>query len=204
MKILPMRSDSLMESVFPVLYAIFFLGFFIFPTSKAISYFFYFGIAFPFLAMVLLKKVRIVPIFSGRVFSITALFLVYIWLTILWADDFSASDLLIYGRRVSYILCFIASTVYLVNRDKDFLRRLLVLFCWVAAGVSVAYPVYFSRAIHSRSFVSQGTGCCAIPSAPPPFMAWHLLPACIWSMKSADRKTGLSTRPLPFLFSCTC
>ncbi len=143
MKIPSLRRDNLIESVFPVMYALFFLGFFIFPTSKAISYFFYFGIAFPFLAMVLLKKVAIVPIFSGRVFSITTLFLVYLWLTLLWADDFSASDLLVYGRRVLYILCFMASTVYLVNRDKDFLRRLLVLFCWVAAVVSTAYPVYF-------------------------------------------------------------
>lgn len=138
-----MIPETLKKNLFPGLYCLFFAGFFFFPSSTFLSNFFYITIAFPFLGMVLLKKINVRIIFTSKVFILCALFLVYLWATLFWSENFESKDIYNYGRRVIYILGFIAATIYLVHTHPDFLKRLLTFFCLIAATVSVVYSIYF-------------------------------------------------------------
>ncbi len=138
-----MIRDKVKDNIFPVLYSIFFVGFFFFPSTKTLSNFFYVFVAFPFLGMALFKKVDFLGMFASKAFVISLVFLFYMWLTLFWAKDFNGSDIMQYGRRVLYIACFLAATVHLIRSCPDFLRRLTILFCWTAAIVSVVYSVYY-------------------------------------------------------------
>ena len=131
------------NNLFPVLYCLFFAGFFLFPTSRIISNYYYITVVLPFLGIVFCKKINIRVIFSSQIFKLCALFLVYMWITLFWAKDFEIKDILTYARRVLYMLGFIASTIYLVHAYPDFLKKLLTMLCWISAFVSVAYSIYF-------------------------------------------------------------
>ena len=91
----------------PASYTIFILGFFFFPSSKSLSNFFYLAVAFPFVIIMFLKKVNLRPLFSSRTFLLIAIYLVYMFCTLFWADSFGMSDISKYGRRVLYILIFL-------------------------------------------------------------------------------------------------
>ena len=129
-------------------YTVFMLGFFIFPSSRFHSNFFYVAIAFPFLILILMKKINLKLFFSNRIFLLSTIFLVYMFFTLFWANNYEMSDFFKYGRRVFYILIFIAVTIYLFQTYPNLFQKLLMLLCWTAAIVALGYFwVYYRRHI---------------------------------------------------------
>jgi O-antigen ligase len=126
-------------------YTLFFLGFFFFPSRKSHSNFFYIAVALPFLILIFMKKVPLRSFFSSRTFLLSTIFLVYMFSTLLWADNCDLSDISKYGRRVLYILIFLGVTIHLVQTYPNFLQRLLVALCWTAAIFAVGYIVFYYR-----------------------------------------------------------
>jgi O-antigen ligase len=136
---------QLKQYFLPASYAILILGFFLFPSSKSISNYFYLAVAFPFLILIFLKKVDLRSLFSSRTFLLIAIYLIYMFCTLFWAENLGMSDLLKWGRRVLYILIFLSVTVHLTRSYPTFLHRLLVLLCWTAAAVAIANISFYYR-----------------------------------------------------------
>jgi len=143
--LIPVRLRQISSKTFPVLYAVFLIGFFIFPSSKFHSNFFYLAIVFPFVILVLMKKVDLKSLFSSRTFLLIAIYLLYMFCTLFWADSVGISDLSKYGRRVLYIFVFIMVTIHITQAYSDLMKRLLVLLCWTAAIVAIANIIFFYR-----------------------------------------------------------
>jgi O-antigen ligase len=129
----------------PACYTIFILGFFFFPSSKSISNFFYLAVAFPFVILVIMRKVDLRSLFFSRTLVLATIYLIYMFCTLFWADTFGLSDLLKYGRRVLYILIFISMTIHLIQSYPAFLQRLLILLCWTTAIVAAVNIFFFYR-----------------------------------------------------------
>ena len=134
---------QLSSNVFPISYAIFLLGFFIFPTARFHSNFFYIAVIIPFLILIFTKKVDIRSIFRSRIFLFVMIYLLYMLCTLFWADEFQIRNMLKYGRRVLYIIVFIATTVHLVKNYQHFFSRLLPIVFSVSAIVAIFTIIIF-------------------------------------------------------------
>ena len=138
-----------------VSYTLFCLGFFLFPSTKFHSNFFYVAVALPFLICIFMKKVALRSFFSSRTFLLSTIFLVYMFSTLFWSDTYQLSDISKYGRRLLYVLIFLGVTIHLIQVYPNFIQRLLVLLCWTATIFAVGYIVfYYTRHPfpHSRLF----------------------------------------------------
>ncbi len=140
-----MKLKQLRQYFLPASYTVFILGFFLFPTSKFLSNFFYLAVVFPFVILILMKKVDLRSLFSSRTFLLLTLYLVYMFCTLFWADSLGFADLSKYGRRVLYILIFIGVTIHLTQSYSTFLQRLLVLLCFTGSIVAVATIVLYYK-----------------------------------------------------------
>ena len=138
-----MDAKQLIKYFFPISYTIFILGFFFSPSSKFLSNYYYLALVFPFVILILMKKVDFRPLFSSRTFLLITVYLVYMLCTLFWADSVSMSDLTKYGLRVLYVLIFLSVTIYLTQSYETFLQKLLTLLCWAAAGFAVAKILSF-------------------------------------------------------------
>ena len=136
---------QLSGNLLPVFYATFIFGFFLFPSTKFHSNFYYISVAFPFVILILMKKVDLRPLFSSRTFLLIILYLVYMFCTLFWADSLGLSDLSKYGRRVLYVLIFVSVTIHLTQWYPNFLQRLLMLLCWTAVIVAIVTIIFFYR-----------------------------------------------------------
>ena len=135
--------QKLKSSYFPIVYTIFFLGFFIFPSTKFHNNFFYLTTAFPFAGMIIFRKTPLKKILLNRIFIIAALFSIYMGITLFWSRQSDFWDIFQYGRHVVYILLFLCISMHLLHENPEFLNRLLSIYCFTAALVSVFYPIYF-------------------------------------------------------------
>ena len=138
-----MNVKQLSQYCLPVSYTIFILGFFYFPSSKFLSNFYYLTVVFPFVILLLMKKVDIRPLFSSRNFLLITIYLVYMFATLFWADNASISDFSKYGLRLMYVLIFLSVTIHLTQSYPTFLQKLLKVLCWAAAGFAVAKILSF-------------------------------------------------------------
>ncbi len=134
----PLNLTKIKDNFLPVSYAIFLLGFFFFPTSKSHSNFFYIAVALPFLILVFARQIEIRLLFSSRILVLSTIFLCYMFVTLLWGENYELSDFFKYGRRVLYILIFLTVTMYLNQAFPRFLRRLLTLLCFAALIAAIA------------------------------------------------------------------
>jgi O-antigen ligase len=94
--------------------------------------------------MILLKKIDLQPIVRNRVFQLSALFLGYLVLSILWCESAQISDFLIYFRRLLYILLFIGLTIHWMRREPLFFNIFLMAFVFTAAASAIFYIAHFS------------------------------------------------------------
>jgi len=133
----------LVERFIPISYGIFLIGFFLFPSSKFLSNFYYMGVAFPFFLLIVLKKVNLKLLFSSRTILFVTIYFIYMVCTLFWAESFDISDLSKYGLRVLYILIFITVTIYLLRSDPAFLKRLLTYVCAVAVIVGIGNALFY-------------------------------------------------------------
>jgi len=138
-----MNFCQLIKYFLPISYILFFLGFFFLPSSKSQSKFFYVGIAFPFFISIFMKKIDFRSLFSSRIFLLSTIFLVYMFSTLLWAENCELSEIFKDGRRGLYILIFLGVTIHLIQLYPNFLQRLLVLLCWTAVIFAVGYIVFY-------------------------------------------------------------
>ena len=146
---------ELKHHLLAISYTVFFIGFFFFPSTKSHCNFFYVAIALPFLIFIFMKKVDLRSLFSSKIFLLSAIFLIYMFFTLFWANNFRFSDISKYGRRVLYVLIFLGVTMHLVQTYPHFIQRLLMVLCWTAAIFAVGYLVfYYSQHPfpHSRLF----------------------------------------------------
>jgi O-antigen ligase len=138
-----------------ITYTLFLLGFFFFPSTKSHSNFFYVAVALPFLIFIFMKKVDLRSFLSSRILLLSTIWLVYMFSTLFWADNWELSDVSKYGRRLLYVLIFLGVTIHLIQAYPNFLQRLLVLLCWTSTIFAVGYIVfYYSQHPfpHSRLF----------------------------------------------------
>jgi len=133
----------LVERFIPISYGIFLVGFFLFPSSKFLSNFYYMGVFSPFLLLIVLKKVNPKLLFSSRTILFVTTYFIYMVCTLFWAEIFDISDLSKYGLRVLYILIFITVTIYLFRSDPAFLKRLLTYLCSVAVIVGIGNALFY-------------------------------------------------------------
>jgi O-antigen ligase len=151
------------EHLIPISYTLFLIGFFLFPSSKFLSNFYYLGVTFPFFLLIVLKKLNPKLLFSSRTILFVTIYFVYMVCTLFWAESFAISDLSKYGRRVVYILIFIFVTIYLTQSNPHFLKRLLTYVCSVAAIVAIGNALfYYSK--HSILGTLWGYGLLSSPS----------------------------------------
>ena len=141
-----MDAKELIQYFLPTSYTVFIIGFFFFPSSKFLSNFYYLAVVFPFVILILMKRINFRPLFSSRTFLIITIYLVYMFSTLFWADSLSMSDLTKYGFRVLYVLIFISVTIHLTQSYPTFLQKLLSLLCLTAAGFAIAkISSYYSQ-----------------------------------------------------------
>ena len=138
-----MNAKQLIQYFLPVSYTVFILGFFLFPSSKFLSNFYYLAVAFPFVILILMKKVNFRPLLSSRTFLLIIIYLLYMFCTLFWADSLGLSDLSKYGRRLLYVFIFLSVTIHLTQSHPSFLQRLFVLLCWTAAAYAIAKMLFY-------------------------------------------------------------
>jgi hypothetical protein len=129
----------------PASYTILILGFFLFPSSKSISNFFYLAVVAPFVILIIMKKVDLRSLLFSRTFLLVSIYLVYMVCTLFWADSLGLSDLSKYGRRVLYILIFLGVTIHLTQSYPTLLKGLIMVLCGTAAIVAIANVLFFYR-----------------------------------------------------------
>jgi O-antigen ligase len=129
----------------PASYTILILGFFLFPSSKSISNFFYLAVVAPFVILIIMKKVDLRSLLFSRTFLLVSIYLVYMVCTLFWADSLGLSDLSKYGRRVLYILIFLGVTIHLTQSYPTLLKGLIIVLCGTAAIVAIANVLFFYR-----------------------------------------------------------
>ena len=141
-----MNARQLRQYFLGASYTVFILGFFFFPSSKFLSNFYYLAVVFPFVILILMKKVDLTSLLFSRTFLLITIYLVYMFCTLFWADSLSMSDLTRYGLRVLYVLIFISVTIHLAQSYPTFLKKLLALLCWSAAGFAIVKIMsYYSQ-----------------------------------------------------------
>jgi O-antigen ligase len=140
-----MNVKQLKHYFLPASYAILMLGFFLFPSSKSISNFFYLAVVAPFAILIIMKKVNLRSLFFSRTFLLVSIYLVYMFCTLFWADNLGLSDLSKYGRRVLYILIFLGVTIHLTRSYPTLLKGLIMVLCGIAAIVAIATVLFFYR-----------------------------------------------------------
>ncbi|MEJ2363154.1 MAG: hypothetical protein P8075_08495 [Deltaproteobacteria bacterium] len=157
------KLEHLVENIIPISYTIFLMGFFLFPSSKFLSNFYYLIVALPFFLLLVLKKIDPKVFFSSRTILLVSLYFFYMFCTLFWAESLGISDLSQYGRRVLYILIFIAVTIYLTQSNSQFLKKLLTYVCSVAIIVGIGNALfYYSK--HSIFGTLWGYGLLSSPS----------------------------------------
>ena len=127
----------------PITYGTFLLGFFVFPSTKFHSNFYYLTVALPFSLLICLKKVNLRPLIANRTFWLVVIYLVYMFCTLLWAEDLSISDLSKYGRRIFYILLFLAVTLHVAGSYPVLLEKSLAIVSAIGAIVALGTIIFF-------------------------------------------------------------
>jgi O-antigen ligase len=141
-----MSVKQLGQYFLPASYTVFIVGFFFFPSSKFLSNFYYLAVVFPFVILILMKKVDLRPLLFSRTFLLITIYLLYMFCTLFWADSLSMSDITKYGLRVLHVIIFLSVTIHLTQSYPTFLQKLLALLCWTAAGFAIAKILsYYSQ-----------------------------------------------------------
>jgi O-antigen ligase len=154
-----MNLNAVKRFYLPGAYCLLFIGFFLFPTTKFHSRFYYLAMAAPFFVMILLKKIDMRPILHNRAFQLSALFLGYLVLSVAWSETARLSDGLTYFRRFLYILLFMGLSIHLMHREASFINVFLLFFITAAALSAVVYIVDFCirYSLFQARLVGNGT-----------------------------------------------
>lgn len=118
----------------------FVFGYFLFPSHGFHTWFFDLLVLFPWLFLVPFYP-QIVP-YQERLFLLTTVLIVYLWITVFWSTDLSLYAVWDFGRLVVYLVCLL-STVWLVATQypdsEDFLFRGLIIVGAIHALVSLTF-----------------------------------------------------------------
>jgi O-antigen ligase len=90
-----------------------------------------------------MKEVDLGALIRSRTFLLVISYLVYMFCTIFWGDGFKINDLLKYGRRVLYIVIFVAMTVHFVKNYEYSSFKLLPVVFSISALVALTTMVIF-------------------------------------------------------------
>jgi len=90
-----------------------------------------------------MKKVDLGALFRSRTFLLVAIYLVYMFCTLFWADSFEINDLSKYGRRVLYIIIFVAIAIHLTKNYGYFFSKLMPFVFAISAFVALTTMVIF-------------------------------------------------------------
>jgi len=113
------------------LYLTFLIGFFISPSTSWHNNFFYIFIIPLFI--ITLHKEQLKSFFLSKTWIISIILVIYLAITLLWAQDSDDNGFLYYIRRPVYIFVFLSLTMTLVMRYPKFINTLLMSLPWIGA-----------------------------------------------------------------------
>lgn len=142
------------KHLFLIGYFLFVVGFFAMSSSHWHNNFYYSCIFFPYLITVQKEKIRVFC--RSRVWILSLVLIVYLCLTLLWADNAIFDDFFDYIRCSLYILGFLSLTIDLALRYPKFFDYFSIFLSWVA-GISAI--VFIFRFYSSFSFPIQRLKC---------------------------------------------
>lgn len=127
-------------------FIVFVCGFFFLPIRWHRNLY-YVLLILPFLF--LLKDIDFKELLRSHVFKLSLVYIVFMVLTVLWAEGLDLEGVLKYWRRGFTLISFLIIMAYLLIKDKDYLD---VLFKWSCrmAGILAFFSIiwfYFSRGI---------------------------------------------------------
>ena len=126
---------------FFIMYFLFLLGFFVFPSIHWHNNLFYAFVLFPYVVTLQLKNIKIIC--RSNLFVLSIILAGYMCLTLLWADNAVFKDYVYYFRRIIYLFVFLSLTIDLVLRYPKFIDYLFVFLCWVAATTAIVSIFWF-------------------------------------------------------------
>jgi len=135
------RSFLEQRHYFFITYFLFFLGFFVFPSTHWHNNFFYGIILFPYLVTLQLKRIRLIC--RPNIWLLSMFLGGYMCLTLLWADNAVFKDYVYYLRRLVYLFVFLSLTIELVLRYPKFIDYLFIFLFWVATITGIASILWF-------------------------------------------------------------
>ena len=138
---LTIRSFLEQKHYFFITYFLFFLGFFVFPSTHWHNNFFYGIILFPYLVTLQPKRIRLIC--RSNIWILSMCIGGYMCLTLLWADNAVFKNYIYYLRRLVYLFVFLSLTIDLVLRYPKFIDYLFTFLCWTAAITAVASILWF-------------------------------------------------------------
>jgi len=112
-------------------YLLFVVGFFFMRSSKWHNNLYYAMVLAPFLLS--FKWIRLDAFVRSKTYVLSIAYLVFLYITLFWAQAHALSDFSKYGFRLLYVFVFLTVTIDLAQKYPDFLRRLFMCLCWAAA-----------------------------------------------------------------------
>ena len=109
-------------------FAIFLVGFFLFPTATTHKLFFYVAVIPPFLLLLTAKEVR--TAIGSTLMLLCLIYGLYSYSTLTWGEETRLADYFKYGIRLFTLAAFFAVTVYLVRKNEAYEAKLGVWLCW--------------------------------------------------------------------------
>jgi len=135
------RSFLEKKHYFFIVYFLFLLGFFVFPSTHWHNNLFYGLILFPYLVTLQLKRIQLIS--RSNLWILSMALACYMCLTLLWAENADFKDYVYYLRRLVYLFVFLSLTIELVLRYPKFIDHLFVFLCWVAAITAIVSIFWF-------------------------------------------------------------
>jgi len=145
---LTIRSFLEKKHYFFITYFLFFLGFFVVPSTHLHNNLFYGLILFPYLATLQLKRIQLIC--RSNLWILSMVLAGYMCLTLLWADNAVFKDYVYFLRRPVYLFVFLSLTIELALSYPKFIDYLFVFLCWVAAITAIVSIIYFYSSPLSR------------------------------------------------------
>lgn len=132
------------KRVFPALYFLFVLLFFISPNLH--WYFNVFYVIMP-LYLISLGRLKLKAFIHSKIWLMALILLFYMLLTVLWQINPGDDGLMYYLRKAIYLFVFLSLTMELTAGYPRFMERLFMLFCWIGALTAViSLFLFYSRA----------------------------------------------------------
>lgn len=133
------------KHIYIILYGVFILGFFVWPSVHWHNNYFYVIIIPAYL--ICLHKGKFQIFFHSKIWLVSMVLMCYLALTVLWVKNPEDPRILYYLRRPLYMFVFLSMTMELVLRYPRFIEHLFVSLSWLGAGTAVISIFWFYASV---------------------------------------------------------